>query len=772
MEAAGARTRAAARRRDRRLRAPPTLKEQRDPQPGVRLPQRRTEEDQEEAVFREVVSFTPDPLPVRYYDKDTTKPISFYLSSLEELLAWTPDVEDSFNVALGPPECRQPPLSSRRPRTLMCHDMMGGYLDDKFIQGSAAQSPYSFYHWQYIDIFVYFSHHTVTIPPVGWTNAAHRHGVCVLGTFITEWKEGERLCEAFLAGDERSYRAVAHQLVLIAQFFRFDGWLINIENSLSLAAVGNVPHFLRYLTTQLHQQVPRGLVLWYDSVVSSGQLTWQDELNEHNRVFFDSCDGFFTNYNWREEHLERMLGQAGERLADVYVGVDVFARVSVVGGRFDTDKSLELIRKHGFSAALFAPGWVYECLEKGDFFQNQDKFWSLLERYLPTHSICSLPFVTSFCLGMGTRRVCYGQEEAVGPWYHLSAQEIQPLFGEHRLQGDGRGWVKMHCCLADAWNGGSSLVIRGLIPPEVGNVAVRLFSLQVPVPPKIFLSMVYKLEGPSAVGVALELTTGDAGSCHVGGISALSETSSRRSPRPLRVPPTKLAKWVGRCSQQLSGGWVQRCYEVNLRGCLLQALFVNFSRPPGSQEEENFICRLGEIQKETVEAFTTTETERRDLQFTGAPARRAAGAAGPGTLGARRAREEAPPNRPHSQLQEPPHLAGTRAAYETSKRSPGCLSFTCRPQSPAAELSPRPLGTGGGCRALFRQDVRRTGTTLPALSLTLPLRKCTWIRTFQVAEREVVLHSGAAQTQVPGWQGPHLKTWLERTDCGPVRQTG
>ncbi|XP_032473466.1 cytosolic endo-beta-N-acetylglucosaminidase isoform X3 [Phocoena sinus] len=557
MEAAGARARAAARRRGRRLRAPATLKEQRDPQPGGRLPQRRIEEDQEEAVFREVVSFTPDPLPVRYYDKDTTKPISFYLSSLEELLAWTPNVEDGFNVALGPPECRQPPLSSRRPRTLMCHDMMGGYLDDKFIQGSAAQNPYSFYHWQYIDIFVYFSHHMVTIPPVGWTNAAHRHGVCVLGTFITEWKEGERLCEAFLAGDERSYQAVARQLVLIAQFFRFDGWLINIENSLSLAAVGNVPHFLRYLTTQLHQQVPRGLVLWYDSVVSSGQLTWQDELNEHNRVFFDSCDGFFTNYNWREEHLERMLGQAGERLADVYVGVDVFARGNVVGGRFHTDKVLEfagtlsahaqhlllalchfLLPGHGNSKSLLWPGGGRGALVPPECPGNPAPVWRAQA---------------------GRGRTGLG-EDALLPGRRLERGQLSAYPGAD----SARGWKRV---------------------------------CEVPVPPKVFLSMVYKLEGPSAVGVALELTTGDAGSCHVGGISSLSaETSSRRSPRPLRVPPTKLAKWVGRCGQQLSGGWVQRCYEVNLRGCLLQALFVNFSRPPGSQEEENFVCRLGEIQ--------------------------------------------------------------------------------------------------------------------------------------------------------------------------------
>lgn len=56
------------------------------------------------------------------------------------------------------------------------------------------------------------------------------------GTFITEWADGEKLCEAFLAGGEDTYRAVSHQLARIAQHYRFDGWLINIENALSVSS--------------------------------------------------------------------------------------------------------------------------------------------------------------------------------------------------------------------------------------------------------------------------------------------------------------------------------------------------------------------------------------------------------------------------------------------------------------------------------------------------------------------------------------------------------
>lgn len=51
----------------------------------------------------------------------------------------------------------------------------------RFIQGTEVDTPYVFYHWKYIDIFNYFSHHMVTIPPAMWTNAAHKHGVLSLG---------------------------------------------------------------------------------------------------------------------------------------------------------------------------------------------------------------------------------------------------------------------------------------------------------------------------------------------------------------------------------------------------------------------------------------------------------------------------------------------------------------------------------------------------------------------------------------------------------------
>ena len=65
---------------------------------------------------------------------------------------------------------------------------------------SGKENWYRFNHWAFIDIFVYFGHYTVTIPPPGLIDIAHLHGVKVLGTLIFEWEAGSILAKLLLEG--------------------------------------------------------------------------------------------------------------------------------------------------------------------------------------------------------------------------------------------------------------------------------------------------------------------------------------------------------------------------------------------------------------------------------------------------------------------------------------------------------------------------------------------------------------------------------------------
>ena len=73
-----------------------------------------------------------------------------------------------------------------RKKILVCHDMRNNYLEDRYFQGSdEGATSFSFYHWNLIDMFIYFSHHFITIPPESWINAAHTNNCRMLGTIIT-----------------------------------------------------------------------------------------------------------------------------------------------------------------------------------------------------------------------------------------------------------------------------------------------------------------------------------------------------------------------------------------------------------------------------------------------------------------------------------------------------------------------------------------------------------------------------------------------------------
>ena len=57
--------------------------------------------------------------------------------------------------------------------------------------------------------------------------------VCVAGTVITEWDEGKETCSQFLC-DNSCINQLVRKLVDIAKFYKFDGWFINIENTIEV----------------------------------------------------------------------------------------------------------------------------------------------------------------------------------------------------------------------------------------------------------------------------------------------------------------------------------------------------------------------------------------------------------------------------------------------------------------------------------------------------------------------------------------------------------
>ncbi|CAG9766938.1 unnamed protein product [Ceutorhynchus assimilis] len=296
------------------------------------------------------------------------------------------------------------------PKTLVCHDYKGGYLSDSYIpfegaeDNTLATDGYTFYNWSQIDYFVYFSHHFLTIPPLAWVNAGHKNGVKVLGTIITENSDGVQICNEQIFKTLDQMREFVYQLTEIQKTFGFDGWLLNIENPVNNAYI--LKEFVALLTQQTHRHDSESVVIWYDSVTKDGLLRWQDQLNDQNRCFFDSCDGIFLNYGWNEEKLINTVAMAGTRRFDVFVGVDVFGRGVFGGGQFNTYKAVELISKHNLSMAIFAPGWTHETMAKVSsestfrkFLNRDDAFWASLWPFLYTHPVNDF-FETDFHVGL------------------------------------------------------------------------------------------------------------------------------------------------------------------------------------------------------------------------------------------------------------------------------------------------------------------------------------------------------------------------------------
>lgn len=200
-----------------------------------------------------------------------------------------------------------------------------------YVNGSQKWDDYRFYHWAGIDNFCYFSHQFVTIPTLAWINAAHRNGVRVLGTIIVESSSGRTILEEILQSEDYM-KSIANALVLIANYCKFEGWLLNVECSLDKRKIPMLRDFLQYLTERTRAAIPNGKIIWYDSIVETGILSWQNELNEKNKMFFDVSDGILINYTWSELNLmnsAKIVANNPMDMKRIFIGIDVFGRGQV-----------------------------------------------------------------------------------------------------------------------------------------------------------------------------------------------------------------------------------------------------------------------------------------------------------------------------------------------------------------------------------------------------------------------------------------------------------
>lgn len=94
--------------------------------------------------------------------------------------------------------------------------------------------------------------------------------------------------------------------------------------------------WVAYLTKKIHLIIPGSFIIWYDSVIPTGKVAWQSELNSNNQMFFEVCDIFFTDYHWNMEKLRRSVKVSGDKCLELFHGIDVWGRGSFAGGQFNS----------------------------------------------------------------------------------------------------------------------------------------------------------------------------------------------------------------------------------------------------------------------------------------------------------------------------------------------------------------------------------------------------------------------------------------------------
>ncbi len=290
-------------------------------------------------------------------------------------------------------------------------------------QGSATINYYATNYWQYMDQLVFWGGSAgeglILAPNPTVIDAAHKNGVPVLGNvYLPPTAFGGQIqwVHDFVQHDANGVFPVADKMIQAAQYYGFDGWFINQETAGGDAQLAtDMQAMLEYF--HAHSNL---LITWYDSMTSTGAISYQNALDAQNQMFFQDgptlvSDNFFLNFNWTATRLTNSATLAtslGRSPYELYAGIDVEANGYNTGVQWNAVFPEGL--PHVTSIGFYRPEWTYNSSANlSDFYARDNKFWvgqngdpsnttttsnwKGVANYIPANSpITTVPWVSNF----------------------------------------------------------------------------------------------------------------------------------------------------------------------------------------------------------------------------------------------------------------------------------------------------------------------------------------------------------------------------------------
>ena len=404
-------------------------------------------------------------------------------------------------------------------------------------QGGSDMAVYNFTNWQYVDYLIAWAGSAgegIIVPPSGdVTDMAHRNGVPVFGTvfFPPEVYGGKSVwVDKFVSPAGDGTFPIADKLIEMAEYYGFDGWFINEETSVSQETANNMRDFLKYFQKVKPEHLH---ITWYDSMVNSGGVSWQNELNYYNQDFFQEgdervSDEIFLNFWWDQGMMEdsaRVAKTLNRDPYDVFAGMDVQAYG--IESQYNPENAVNpQTGELPVSLAFYCPDWTLRDGGQYDleaFQENEQKFWINaaddprqiapsegswfsgdwygVSKYIVERTpVTSYPFVSNFNTGVGENVYKNGAIVKAGTFNNRSVQDIMPTYKWIIDNAEGNN-LKARFTYETAFNGGSSIKLSGNMTADQATY-IKLYASQLATKGTEMGSVVTK--GASKVELVLE----------------------------------------------------------------------------------------------------------------------------------------------------------------------------------------------------------------------------------------------------------------------------